>query len=102
MSALTSEVLAILYLLIFAALIRLRYMQPQRERPFRIQGGLAGAWIVAGTAMAALLFSFYVGILPPPDLTFISPARYVCIMLAGTFSLAFFPLLFLRQRRLKS
>jgi amino acid transporter len=33
-------------LLEFAALIALRYREPRLPRPFRVPGGLAGAWIV--------------------------------------------------------
>jgi len=41
-------------LLEFAALIALRYREPQLQRPFRVPGGIAGAWLV-GVCPALLL-----------------------------------------------
>jgi amino acid transporter len=44
------------YLLVFPALIRLRYNHAHVPRPYRVPGGMAGAWIVSvlTTAWAAL------------------------------------------------
>jgi amino acid transporter len=36
------------YALIFPALIKLRYSHPHVHRPYKVPGGLQGAWIVAG------------------------------------------------------
>jgi amino acid transporter len=46
----------IVYVLIFPAVIRLRYKYPDVPRPYRIPGGTAGLWIAAilTTAWAAL------------------------------------------------
>ena len=35
------------YLLVFPALIKLRYSHPHVPRPYRVPGGMAGAWIVS-------------------------------------------------------
>jgi len=49
------------YILIFPALIKLRYSHPHVHRPFRIPGGNAGAWIVGGlTTFWAVLASVVV------------------------------------------
>ncbi len=42
---LTISTTTISYLFIFPALIRLRYSQPEVERPYRVPWGTAGAWI---------------------------------------------------------
>ena len=42
LSAMTVELLCIVYVLVFAAVIKLRYSQPDTPRPFRIPGGHAG------------------------------------------------------------
>jgi amino acid transporter len=44
------------YLLVFPALIRLRYTHAHVPRPYRVPGGMAGAWIISllTTAWAAL------------------------------------------------
>jgi len=49
------------YILIFPALIKLRYSYPHVHRPFRIPGGKAGVWIVGGlTTFWAVLASVVV------------------------------------------
>jgi amino acid transporter len=42
---LTISTTTISYLFIFPALIKLRYSRPDVERPYRVPGGMAGAWI---------------------------------------------------------
>ena len=45
-----------MYILVFAAAIRLRYTKPAAVRPFTIPGGKAGIWIVAGLGLAGCTF----------------------------------------------
>lgn len=52
--ALSSIVFLLPYLLMFPAFLRLRYVRPEQERPFRVGGGRAGAWL------AALLGEFFI------------------------------------------
>ncbi|MCK7579722.1 MAG: hypothetical protein MZV65_31190 [Chromatiales bacterium] len=40
-----------MYLLMFAAGIFLRHTEPQTARPYRVPGGEAGMWIVAGAGL---------------------------------------------------
>jgi amino acid transporter len=53
------------YLLVFPALIRLRYTHPHVPRPYRVPGGTAGAWIVSvlttGWAALATIVLLYPG-----------------------------------------
>ncbi|HEX3000815.1 MAG TPA: amino acid permease, partial [Methanoregula sp.] len=49
LSAMTVELLCIVYILVFAAVIKLRYSQPDQPRPFRVPGGKAGIWAVGGS-----------------------------------------------------
>ena len=52
--AISTETLA--YLAIFPAFLRLRYVQTNVRRPYRVPGGMAGAWVCGGlTTMWALL-----------------------------------------------
>jgi amino acid transporter len=48
-------------LLEFAALIALRYREPNLSRPFRVPGGMAGAWLVGVCPMLMLGFSIVHG-----------------------------------------
>jgi amino acid transporter len=55
----------IAYTMIFPALIKLRYSHPHVPRPYKIPGGMAGAWIVTilttGWAMLATIALLYPG-----------------------------------------
>ena len=53
----TISTTAISYCAIFPALIRLRYTHRNVHRPFRVPGGLTGAWIVGGIATAWAAFT---------------------------------------------
>jgi amino acid transporter len=52
------------YILIFPALIKLRYSHPHVPRPFRIPGGNAAAWVVGGLATFWAVFGSVVILWP--------------------------------------
>ena len=64
MSALTAQLYMIMYLLMFAAAIKLRYSRPDVPRPYRIPGGKLGMWIVSGIAFLTALLAIFVGFIP--------------------------------------
>ncbi|MGA2112632.1 MAG: APC family permease [Anaerolineales bacterium] len=98
MSALTVTLLCIAYLFIFAALIKLRYSQPNVHRAFKIPGGIPGVWIVGGLGFAATGLTFIISMLPIGGIPMSGPL-YVAIMLIGTAVLALPPLVFLKLKK---
>jgi amino acid transporter len=97
LSAMTVELLCIVYVLVFAAVIKLRYSQPDTPRPFRIPGGMPGIWIVGGLGILGTTFAFIVGLMPPSYFQ-TSGLVYVGSVLLGTFLLAVPPLVFLHLK----
>ena len=83
LSALTAQIIIIMYALIFAAVLRLRYTRPDVPRPYRIPGGIVGVWITAGVGLAGAAFTFVLGFVPPDQLKTGSPALYVGGILLG-------------------
>jgi amino acid transporter len=81
LTAAVTALLAFYYLPIFAAVIRLRYTQPDAPRPFRIPGGVVGVWIVAGTGFAATAFAVLVALAPPDTVKFVSSTVYAGAMI---------------------
>jgi glutamate:GABA antiporter len=67
LTAMTAQVIVIMYVLIFASVIRLRYTQPHTERAYRIPGGKAGVWLVGGAGIFACAFAFVAGFFQPGD-----------------------------------
>jgi glutamate:GABA antiporter len=60
-------VIVLMYVLIFASVIRLRYTQPHTERAYRIPGGTVGVWLVGGAGIFACAFAFVAGFFHPGD-----------------------------------
>jgi amino acid permease len=48
MIALVISTAAVSYVFVFPALVRLRRKYPDTPRPYRVPGGMAGAWLAAG------------------------------------------------------
>ena len=88
LSVLTAQVILIMYALIFAAVLRLRYTQPDVPRPFRIPGGTVGVWITAVVGLAGSAFSFVLGFIPPDQLKTGDPVVYVVGIALGLVVLA--------------
>ncbi len=64
MSALAAQLYLVMYLLMFAAAIKLRYSQPDVERPYKIPGGKFGMWLVSGVAFFTSFFVIFFGFIP--------------------------------------
>jgi amino acid transporter len=101
LSAVTAQVIVVMYALVFAAVIRLRYTQPDTPRPYRIPGGLPGVWVVGGVGLLGCLVSFVLGFVPPSQLATGDTVRYVLLLaLAGVvLSLPPFVFALLARRR---
>ena len=80
------QVIVIMYVLIFAAVLRLRYTQPATERAYRIPGGKPGVWLASGGAIAACAFAFVTGFFPPGDFVSWDTSQrvsYYAVLVAG-------------------
>lgn len=64
MSALAAQLYLVMYLLMFAAAIKLRYARPDVKRPYIVPGGKKGMWVVSGVAFLASLFVIFFGFSP--------------------------------------
>jgi amino acid transporter len=92
--ALTTAVYIVMYLLMYAAAIRLRYSQPKVPRPFSIPGGKLGMWLVAGFGFLSMIFLFLLALTPPSQISEGSSANtYVAFMLIGTLAVVAVPLI---------
>lgn len=86
MSALAAQLYLVMYLFMFAAAIKLRYSQPDVERPYKIPGGKIGMWIVSGIAFLASLFVIFFGFIPTDKVREEGPLAivgYVAFLLIG-------------------
>ncbi len=93
--AMVSELYLLMYLLMFAAAIYLRYKRPNVDRPYKIPGGNIGMWIVAGVGILSCLFTMVIGILPPEHISITNPSNYILIMVGGVVLFSLGPTLIL-------
>ena len=84
LSALTIGLYLLMYMMMYASGIKLRYTQPDLPRNYRIPGGNLGMWLIAGIGFLAVLFSFAVTFFPPSQLPVGSPAFYTGLVVTGT------------------
>jgi amino acid transporter len=93
LSALTAILYLLMYILLYAAAIKLRYSKPDVERTYKVPGGNAGMWIVSGLGILAAVFAIIVGFFPPSQLTVGSPLFYVAFLAVGVIIFIGAPLL---------
>ncbi|NGX39413.1 MAG: Glutamate/gamma-aminobutyrate antiporter [Chlamydiae bacterium] len=82
--ALVSELYLIMYLLMFAAAIKLRYSKPEMNRPYKIPGKNIGMWMIAGLGLISCVFTMFIGFVPPDHIPIGNKSAYVWIMILGT------------------
>jgi putative glutamate/gamma-aminobutyrate antiporter len=83
LTALTTQILVMMYIMIFASAIKLRYTQPETPRAYKIPGGNYGIWIVAGMGIAGSLFALIMGFIPPTGVKHWPTPIYIAAMLAA-------------------
>ncbi|MGL5432816.1 MAG: amino acid permease, partial [Plesiomonas shigelloides] len=74
----------IMYIMMFAAAIYLRYSQPNTPRPYRVPGGNLGMWIIAGMGFLGSVVACVLSFIPPSQISVGNPESYVLILLIGT------------------
>ncbi|MEO9162040.1 MAG: APC family permease, partial [Casimicrobiaceae bacterium] len=99
LSAMTVALYLIAYMFMYAAAIRLRYTASELARPFKLPGGVAGMWLVAGVGFVGVLFSFLVAFFPPDQLPVGSPMLYVSLVVIGTVVFCGMPLIIHQMRK---
>jgi len=95
--ALTTAVYIVMYFLMYAAAIRLRYTHPDVKRAFKIPGGKAGIWIVGGFGILAMAFLFILSLLPPSQIS--EGSSFVMFMIIGTLGVVAIPLIIYAFRK---
>jgi len=83
LTALTTQLVLMMYVLVYAAAIRLRYSEPKTARPYKIPGGKVGMWIVGGAGLVGCIVGFVIGFVPPTGVKHWPTPIYVAAMVAG-------------------
>jgi putative glutamate/gamma-aminobutyrate antiporter len=80
LSQLTVILYLVAYVLMFAAVIALRYSQPGRPRRYRVPGGIVGVWVIGGCGLLAATLALVVSFVPPAQVEVGSPTTYVGLL----------------------
>ncbi len=99
LTALTAMLYLIMYILLYAAAIRLRYTQPDVKRTYKIPGGNFGIWLVAGLGILGAAFAIAVGFFPPKQLTIGNPLFYILFLVGAIIIFIGSPILIIRLRK---
>lgn len=96
--ALATTVYIVMYFLMYAAAIRLRYSHPETVRKFKIPGGKVGMWIVAGWGIVAMIFVFVLAVYPPAQVAE-HPTGFELFIILATAASTAVPLIIYQFRR---
>jgi amino acid transporter len=83
-NTLAAQLYLIMYFIVFLAVIKLRYSQPNTPRAYKIPGGKFGVWLVGGTGAIASFLALLIGFVRPFDIeVHHSALTYVLLLLLG-------------------
>lgn len=100
LSQLTVLLYLIAYLLMFAAVIYLRYNMKDAKRPYRIgKKGNFGIWVVAGAGFLASLLAFVLSFFPPGQIPMGSSATWFTVLIGGTLLFVVLPFIILHFKK---
>ena len=100
LSQLTVLLYLIMYLMMFAAAIYLRYNMKKAERPFRIGSkGNGLMWLIAGVGFLGSLLAFVLSFIPPGQIAVGSNAMWYSVLVIGCIVVVAAPLVIYAMRK---
>lgn len=95
----TTIIYLIMVVIIYVAFIRLRHTAPNKVRGFKVPGGRAGMWIVAGIGILGAIVAGVLSFVPPSQIKTGSPLVYVGILVLGVALFIALPLIVYAKRK---
>lgn len=102
LTALTTQLYTIMYIQMYAAAIKLRYTHPEVHRAYRVPGGKAGIWIVAGGGVLMALLAIIISFFPPSQLGHSGAGYtlfYISFLFLGIAAMCGLPMYIYHRRR---
>ena len=100
LSQMTVLLYLIMYMLMFAAAITLRYKLPKKERPFRLgTKGNGLMWILAGLGFCGSLLAFILSFIPPSQIAVGSTTVWFVVLIVGAIIFVGIPFIIYALRR---
>ncbi len=83
LSAMLVQLYLLMYVMLFAAALKLRRSRPEVGRPFRIPGGRPGIRLACGTGILFSLAAFAIGFVPPSGLPETSVLSHTLVLVGA-------------------
>jgi len=99
LSQLTILLYLIMYMLMFAAAIVLRYKMKDAERPFRLGKGNALMWILGVVGFSGSLLAFVLSFIPPGQINTGSNVVWYTVLIAGCIIMVIIPFMIYALRK---
>jgi len=99
LAAMTVQLYLIMYILMFAAAIKLKYSQPNTPRAYKVPFGKAGMWGIAGIGIIASFFSIGIGFIPPSQFGTGDPLFYVGFLATCMFIACVLPFIIMHFKK---
>ncbi|MBS0649734.1 MAG: amino acid permease [Verrucomicrobia bacterium] len=84
LSAVVTQLYLIMYLLMFATVIKLRSTMPKHERPYHIPGGKIGLWITGLLGICSSIYAMIIAFFPPSQIETGSKTLYIAFVALAT------------------
>ncbi|MBR7182661.1 MAG: amino acid permease, partial [Alistipes sp.] len=98
LSQMTASLYLIMYMMLFAAAIVLRYRMKSSNRPFRLGSNMT-MWIIAGVGFCGSLLAFILSFIPPAQISTGSPKTWVTILVVGCLIVIVVPFIIYANRK---
>ena len=99
LSQLTILLYLIMYMLMFAAAIVLRYKMKDAQRPFRLGKGNALMWIMGAVGFGGSLLAFILSFIPPGQIDTGSSTVWYAVLIAGCVIMVVIPFIIYALRK---
>jgi amino acid transporter len=98
LSQMTASLYLIMYMMLFAAAIVLRYRLKGADRPFRLGGNLV-MWIIAGLGFCGSLLAFVLSFIPPSQISVGSTKVWFLVLIIGAIVFVGIPFIIYASRK---
>ena len=99
LSQLTILLYLIMYMLMFAAAIVLRYRMKDADRPFRLGKGNGLMWVLGAVGFAGSLLAFVLSFIPPGQINIGSNTVWYAVLIAGCVIMVIIPYIIYAMRK---
>jgi amino acid transporter len=99
LTAMTAQLAMLVYIIMFAAAVYLRYAQPNKARAYKIPGNSFGIWTVAIVGILACIFTIIVGFFPPSQIKVGKILTYELVLIIGILVLSIPPFIIYALRK---